>query len=143
MNQERKRRLLAVLIVGCLLALTGCAGWTGGLSERIDAEIDQVDFADVGRIVCDDRRGVSVGGSATPVRTVAVAGVDNAEAVLELLLDAGFTRDEDFADVREFTRLGRHGVLVDIRILTEEGRQIGYGSCESPPEGAVEVRASI
>lgn len=143
MKQKYMRTLLAVCVVGCGVTLTGCASWTGDRPARIDEEIGQVNFAEVSPIVCDEKRGVSIVGSATPVRTLAVRGSDNAQAVLDLLLEAGFTPDEDFRDVDEFTRLNQNGVVVDVRAVTGEGRPIGNESCETPPEGAVEIRASI
>ena len=146
-QQRHARRAAATvfLALACVPLLSGCGDrpWKGEREERIDAAVASIDFSSVGGIDCDYRRpGNNIAGSAA-MRLIGIAGADNGQAVVDLLVAAGYGtngRTDDLSD--GYISLSDNAGVVEfaISVVTEGDRRYAFGHCTSPPDGAVDVR---
>ena len=100
-----------------------------------------MDFSSVGGIDCDHKRpGNNVGGNAA-IRILGIAGADNAEAVVDLLVAFGYTTDENPNDLSDGMSLSDTSRRVDfaVSVVPDGNESYGFGYCTSPPEGAVGI----
>ncbi len=136
------RALALVVVLGSVPLLAGCGDrpWEGPTEDRMDEAVASVDFDSVGGLDCDHRRpGNNVSGRAA-IRILGVAGADNAQAVVDAMVAAGFTPNP-FDDLsRGMTLSDKSGLLTfGVSIVPEGNRKYGFGHCTSPPEGAVDI----
>ncbi len=136
------RALAAAMVVGSLVVLTGCGdrAWKGPQEDLIDQAVASVDFSAVGGLDCDYRRpGNNIAGNG-PVRILGVAGVDNAQAVVDALAASGLVPYEDDDLSNGMILSNKSGTLsIGVSLVPEGGKKYGFGYCTSPPEGAVSI----